>query len=75
MIPDGDGFVAIAAQTYDADAPEFVVRADAKGVIRWKGAAEANISDIALAPDGQVSALVWSDKSGTLRLKRYADPR
>ena len=73
MIPDGDGFVAIAAQSYDADAPQFVVRADAKGVIRWKSPA-VDVSDIALAPDGQVAALVWSAKQGTLHLLRYADP-
>jgi hypothetical protein len=73
MIPDGDGFVAIVAQTYGADAPEFIVRADAKGVVRWKSPA-VDASDIALAPDGQVAAVVWSEKRGTLRLRRYADP-
>jgi hypothetical protein len=73
MIPDGDGFVAIVAQSYDADAPEFVVRADAKGVIRWRSPA-VDVSDIALAPGGQVAALVWSEKRGTLRLRNYANP-
>ncbi len=73
MIPDGDGFVAIVAQRYDADAPQFVVRADAKGVIRWKSAA-VEVSEIALAPDGQVAALVWSATQGTLHLLHYADP-
>ncbi len=73
MIPDGDGFVAIVAQTYEADAPEFIVRADAKGVIRWKTPA-VDVSEIALAPNGQVAALVWSDTKATLRLRNYADP-
>jgi len=74
MIASGDGLAAIVETKVESKTERFIVRADAKGAIRWRSAAVA-VDEIASAPDGAIAALVRIGKSdAVLHLIRYADP-
>ena len=74
MIADGDGVAAIVETKVDSRTERFIVRADAKGVVRWRSAAVA-VDEIVSAPDGAIAALVRIGKSdAVLHVVRYADP-
>jgi len=71
-IADGDGFAAIVSNASTGEMPKYVVRVDARGVVRWRSAAAADAMTIVRTPDGQIAAL---ERIGNgLRLVRYADP-
>ena len=73
MIADGSGLAAIVTERPTADSSKAVVRADARGALRWKSPA-GGVSDIARTPDGRIAALVWETAPPRVRLIVYADP-
>lgn len=74
MIADGSGLAAIVSERADSrDSGEAAVRADGRGMLRWKSPG-GEISDIARTPDDRIAALVWQATPREVRLVVYADP-
>ena len=74
VIEDGDGIAAIVAESDEHDAPKYVVRADSRGVVRWRSAA-IEATEIVRTPDGRISALATAGTDQkSLRLVQFADP-
>ncbi|HJQ58659.1 MAG TPA: hypothetical protein VJ890_17250 [Vineibacter sp.] len=75
LIAAGDGLAAIVRESDAAEAPSFVVRADAQGVIRWRGPAVADVHSIVALPDGRIAALLRDTaEASALRLVRFTEP-
>jgi hypothetical protein len=74
VVADGDGFAAIVEDSPGLEGPRRIVRADARGVVRWRSTA-IDAAEIVRTPDGQIAALVNpGNDAGALRLVRLADP-
>jgi hypothetical protein len=74
VVAADDGFAAIVEDSPGLEGPRRIVRADARGVVRWRSTA-IDAAEIVRTPDGQIAALVNpGNDAGALRLVRLADP-